>query len=103
MNNPLKGIYDKLHLPRWARILSGIVLGLFVLIILCYVGLAWYVNANREELQAKLLKELNGGISGSLTVASMDPTFLKGFPDVSLRLEKVVLRDSRTKSINARS
>jgi hypothetical protein len=94
MKNPLKRLYDKLHLPRWVRILSSVFLGLFTLIILTYVGLAWYVNANREELQAKLLTKLNGGITGSLTVASMDPTFLKGFPDVSLRLEKVVLRDS---------
>lgn len=94
MNNPVKRFLAIVHLPRWARILSGIVLGLFVLVIFLYVGLAWYVNTNKEELQAKLLKELNGGITGSLTVGSMDPTFLKGFPDVSLRLEKVVLRDS---------
>lgn len=92
--NAQRRFFGKIHFPRWFRILSGILLAVFVLIILSYVGLAWYVNSNKEELQAKLLKELNGGISGSLTVESMDPTFLKGFPDISLRLEKVVLRDS---------
>jgi hypothetical protein len=94
MNIPLRQVFNKIHLPQWARILSGIILGLFLLVIALYVGLAWYVNSHKEELQAKLLTQLNGGISGSLTIKSMDPTFLKGFPDVSLRLEKVVLRDS---------
>ncbi len=94
MDNPQKKVFSKIHLPKWLRIVSGILLAALILVIIAYVGLAWYINSNKEELQAKLLKELNGGISGSLTVEDMDPTFLKGFPHVSLRLQEVVLRDS---------
>ncbi|MHA3789257.1 AsmA family protein [Flavobacterium hauense] len=94
MDNPLRRFFSKFHFPRWFRILFRIILGMVILVVISYVGLAWYINSNKEELQAKLLTELNGGISGSLTVESMDPTFLQGFPNVSLRLENVVLRDS---------
>jgi len=93
MNNKISQLLDKIHLPRWVRIISGVFLTLFLLIILSYVALAWYINTHKQEVQAKLLKELNGGLAGSLTVANMEPAFLTGFPNVSLRLEKVVLRD----------
>lgn len=99
-NDTKKRFFPKFHFPKWVRIVSRIILVLFVLVIMLYVGLAWYINTNKEELQSKLLTELNGGLSGSIAIEKMDPTFLKGFPDVSLRLEKVVLRDSLYKKHN---
>lgn len=94
MNNRRTDFFAKIYLPRWIRILSKVILTLFLLTIILYVGLAWYINTHKKEVQAQLLTELNGGLTGSLSIEDMDPTFLKGFPDISLRLEKVVLRDS---------
>lgn len=95
MQDKIKRLWAKLAAPRkWVRVVSRILLVLFILIIATYVGLAWYINTNKEEVQAKLLKELNGGLTGSLIIQKMEATFLQGFPRVSLRLEKVVLQDS---------
>lgn len=95
MQEKIKRFWAYFATPRkWVRITARILLVLFVLIIATYVGLAWYINTHKEEVQANLLKELNGGLTGTLTVGDMEPTFLKGFPRVSLRLQKVVLRDS---------
>ena len=94
MDNKFKQFFDKIYLSKWLRWVLGVFLALFLLTIIIYIGLAWYINNNKKEVQANLLKELNGGISGSLTVQEMDPTFLKGFPNISLRLENVVLKDS---------
>lgn len=91
---------SNLHLPRWARILFGTILTFFILIIALYVGLAWYINTHKKEVQASLLEELNGGLTGQLTVGTMEPTFLRGFPRVSLRLENVTLQDSLFKQHN---
>ena len=94
MNESVKSFVKNTSTQNWVKWLARIILIVFVLIIVLYVGLAWYINTHKKEVQAALLEELNGGLSGSLTVGNMDPTFLKGFPDVSLKLEDVILRDS---------
>ena len=81
-------------MPSWSKIalkIAGILIGLVVLV---FIGLAWYVNAHKKELLATITKQLNGSISGKITIGSMDPTFLKGFPGVSMRLNNVIVRDS---------
>jgi len=81
-------------MPRWSKIalrIFGILVGLVILV---FIGLAWYVNAHKKELLVTITKQLNGGISGQITIESMEPTFLKGFPGVSMRLNNVIVRDS---------
>ncbi|MCO6147361.1 AsmA-like C-terminal region-containing protein [Flavobacterium sp. NRK1] len=94
MDNKIKQFFIEFYFSKGMRWFFRIFLILFLLTIVMYVGLAWYINSNKNEVQASLLKQLNGGLSGSLTLEEMDPTFLKGFPNISLRLEKVVLKDS---------
>lgn len=91
-NYPFNIIKNKF--PLWIKRVLLFLTGVFLLVIMLYVVLGVYVNNNKTELQARLLKELNGGISGTLKVKSMDPTFFTGFPHVSLKLKQVILRDS---------
>jgi uncharacterized protein involved in outer membrane biogenesis len=81
-------------LPRWSRILlRGI--GVLVFIIIClFIGVAWYINTHKKEVLASLTSQLNEGLAGSLQIKDIEPTFLSGFPNVALRLQSVVLRDS---------
>jgi len=81
-------------MPRWARWVFRGVLAIFLFMIVAYVSLAWYINTHKEEVLASVTKELNEGISGSLEIGGMEPTFLQGFPRVALRLENVMLKDS---------
>ncbi|MES2827030.1 MAG: AsmA family protein [Bacteroidota bacterium] len=81
-------------IPRWSKIalkIFGILVGLVLLI---FIAAAAYVNYNKKELLSTITAELNKNIKGKLTIGSMDPTFLKGFPGVSLRLNDVIVRDS---------
>ncbi|MHA4896050.1 AsmA family protein [Pedobacter sp. PWIIR3] len=81
-------------MPRWSKItlkIFGILTGLILLI---FVAAAIYVNANKKKLLVSVTSELNKNLKGKLTIGSMDPTFLKGFPGVSLKLNDVILRDS---------
>ncbi|MGY4384969.1 hypothetical protein ACVWYN_002005 [Pedobacter sp. UYP24] len=81
-------------IPRWSKItlkIFGVLVGLIMLI---FIATAAYVNYNKEKLLLSVTAELNKNINGKLTIGSMDPTFLKGFPGVSLRLNDVILRDS---------
>lgn len=78
----------------WLKRSLQLFFSLVALIIVVFIGLAIYVNANKKELLLSITAELNKNISGSLTVGSMEPTFLKGFPGVSVSLKKVEIRDS---------
>lgn len=81
-------------MPRWSKITLKVLAALVALILLIYVGLAIYVSANQKKLLATITEQLNKNISGTMTIGSMNPTFLKGFPGVSLSLKNVILKDS---------
>ncbi|MES2479387.1 MAG: AsmA-like C-terminal region-containing protein [Bacteroidota bacterium] len=66
----------------------------FVFILTGWMGIAVYVNFHKEELLASITDQLNEDINGSLTVESMEPSLVKGFPAISVSLSKVLLRDS---------
>ena len=86
--------WKNLVMPKWAKIVLKIFAVLFLLLIAAYVCLAWYVNSNKQEVLASITKSINEDMTGSLVIGDMEPTFLTGFPGVSLRLSNVVIRDS---------
>jgi AsmA-like C-terminal region len=79
---------------RWLRIALRVLAFLFAIIVLLYAGLAWYIHTHKKETLAMITGSLNESISGTITIADMETTFLQGFPRVSLRLTNVVVRDS---------
>ena len=81
-------------LPRWARLSLKIMSGVFLFTILAYMGLAFYVNTHKKEILASITQKINENINGKFTAESMEPTFLQGFPHVSLRIKNAVLKDS---------
>jgi hypothetical protein len=92
--------YWTLTLPRWARIIVRGIMGLILLVVVAYIGLAWYIHSHKKEVLASVTAQLNEGLTGELTISNMETAFLSGFPRISLRLEKVVLRDSLFKNHN---
>ena len=89
-----KGIWAQYAAPRWVRIASRVLLGLFIALLAAYFGIAWYINTHKKEVLAGVVAELNENLDGTLTIGNMEPALLQAFPLVSLRLENVVLRDS---------
>jgi len=81
-------------MPFWLKRSLQVLAGLIALIIIIFIGLAVYVNVNKKSLLVSINKELNRNIYGSVTVGAMEPTFLRGFPGVSVSLKNVEIRDS---------
>ena len=81
-------------MPHWGRVIARIILAIFLLLIVAYLSLAWYINTHKKEVLAQVTATLNEDIKGTLAIGDLDPTFLGGFPHVSLRLQNVVIRDS---------
>ncbi|WP_449435983.1 AsmA family protein [Pedobacter steynii] len=85
-------------MPRWSKITLKVIGILIGLILIIFSGLALYVNSNKESLLQTITQKLNKNLNGTLTIGSMEPTFLRGFPGVSIKLLKVTMRDSLWKN-----
>ncbi len=79
---------------KWLRTLARFALLIFILVVLGYTGLAWYMHTHKKQVLVSLTKNLNQGLSGTLSIGDMETTFLGGFPGVSVELHNVTLRDS---------
>lgn len=80
-------------MPRWSKIALKTLGVIFILVLIGYISIAVYVNYHKKELLATITKELNKNLNGSLVIGSMEPSFLQGFPGVSLTLKNVVMKD----------
>lgn len=85
-------------MPNWLKIVFKTLAVVFGVLIVAFISLAIYVNANKVSLLANVSKELNKNLDGSLVIGSMEPTLLRGFPGVSLTLNKVELKDKQWSS-----
>lgn len=78
---------------RWFRIITRVAGIIVALLILAYICMAWYINSHKKEILDSITEKVNANIDGTLSIGDMEPTFLSGFPRVSLRLSNVTLRD----------
>ena len=68
-------------------------------IILCLAFILWmvliaYVYSHKKELLQTITTQLNDNLNGKLTIESMEPALIRGFPGISVSLKNVLLRDS---------
>ncbi len=80
--------------PRWLRITLRILAGFFLLIVLAWVALTGYISSHKTEILQKLTEQLSAKTGGTLAIKAMEPSFWKSFPNVSVVLTDVSLRDS---------
>ena len=86
--------YKDFFRNRWTRI-SLKVVGIFLAVILvAWLGVAAYVNTYKKELLQTITTQLNDSIKGTLSIESMEPALIRGFPGISISLKNVTLRDS---------
>jgi hypothetical protein len=71
-----------------------VLIGAFGTILLAWLGLAWYINAHKAEILARVIATLSADLRGDLRIRSMEPSLYRSFPDISLTLQSVSLRDS---------
>jgi len=76
---------------RYLGIAGGIV---FAIVLLFWLGIAAYVSVNKKKVLSEITRQLNENLSGHLTIESMEPSLIEGFPGVSVLLTNVLLRDS---------
>lgn len=81
-------------MSRWLKTtlkITGILLSISLILLMVIVA---YVYSHKKELLQTITAQLNEDLNGKLTIGKMEPALIRGFPGISVSLEKVLLRDS---------
>jgi hypothetical protein len=81
-------------MSRWLKISLRITGILVCAVIVFWLAVTIYVQSHKKTILANITAQLNDGINGTLTIESMEPALIRGFPGISVELNKVMLRDS---------
>ncbi|MBV8251091.1 MAG: hypothetical protein JO154_00690 [Chitinophaga sp.] len=79
---------------KWLRLTLFIAGGILGILLLLLIGLALYIRANKADFLKQITAQIDGRISGKLTIGDMEPSLVKNFPNISLNLSHVQLQDS---------
>ena len=69
-------------------------LGSFVLLLSSIAVLAVYFNSNKAKITTQINEKINENITGTIHIGDVNYKFLKGFPNMTLALSQVELKDS---------
>jgi hypothetical protein len=82
-------------MPNWLKTILKVIAALVVVIIVLLLGLLLYINSNKAKMQALVTTELNKNLDGQIIIGNMNPELFKDFPNISLSLHNVLLRDKQ--------
>ena len=80
-------------MPNWLKTSLKILAGIVLLLVLLLVGATLYITFNKAKVLKMVNQQLDKSVDGTLIIGDMKPNFFKGFPDISLSLKNVLVRD----------
>jgi hypothetical protein len=82
-------------MKKWLRITLLVAGSLLLLLILLWLGLTFYIRQHKavilQQISNKLNEQLHGG---QLVITDMEPSLIRSFPQISVVLQGVTVRDS---------
>ena len=69
-------------------------LGVFILVLTSIAIFAIYFNSNKARITTQINEKINENISGTIHIGDVNYKFFKGFPNMTLALSQVELKDS---------
>mgnify|MGYP001290198120 CR=1 FL=1 len=81
-------------MPRYLKISLKVLAVIIGIIALLWVGIIAFVHYNKDKFAGIITRQINDRISGTITIGEIEPTIVKGFPDISFELKNVTLKDS---------
>ncbi|MCC9062822.1 AsmA family protein [Flavobacterium piscisymbiosum] len=91
----IKNFFQSVRFKKYAKRFGYFVLGLIVLLLIACGGLSIYFNRNKTEIIAKINTKINENINGKFHVGDFHYKFLTGFPNFTLALKDVELKDNQ--------
>jgi hypothetical protein len=90
----MKHFLQSAHFKKYAKRIAFFLLGLIGLVLIASGVLAFYFNNNKAEIVSKINNKINNNISGTIHIGDIQYKFLTGFPNLTLALKDVNLKDS---------
>lgn len=90
-----KNFFQSAHFKKYAKRFGFAVLGLIALLLLACGGLSIYFNQNKKEIIAKINHKINENINGKFQIGDFHYKFLTGFPNFTLALKNVEVKDNQ--------
>ena len=90
----MKHFLQSAHFKKYAKRIIFFFLGLIGLVLIASGGLAFYFSHNKTEIASKINNKINDNISGAIHIGDIQYKFLTGFPNLTLALKDVNLKDS---------
>ncbi|WP_423735196.1 AsmA-like C-terminal region-containing protein [Chitinophaga caseinilytica] len=81
-------------MPRWLRIMLISAGSLLVLVIVLWLVLALVIRSRKASILADISQQLSERLNGDLTIKDMEPSLVRSFPQISVTLKDVTLKDS---------
>src|SRR5690606_19696361 len=81
-------------MKKWLSISLKALSGILLLTLILWFSLVGYVYSHKDKVLEMIAAQLNDNIHGKLSVKSMAPEMIKGFPGISVSLQEVLLTDS---------
>ncbi|WP_158618149.1 AsmA family protein [Chitinophaga lutea] len=81
-------------MPRWIRISLISAGSLLALVIVLWLILALVMRSRKQAILSEITQQLSETIDGDLVIRDMEPSLLRGFPNISVTLKDVTLKDS---------
>ncbi|EIA09716.1 AsmA-like C-terminal region-containing protein [Flavobacterium frigoris] len=92
--NKIKSVVKRKPSPRIIKKKGRFILLFIAFILLISGGLAFYVKANKAKILSQISTQISENINGTLEIGDLNYKFFAGFPNVTLSLKNVVIKDS---------
>jgi len=89
-----KKVFKKNRFKKFFKIIGFFFIGLLSLILMSAIGLRIYFERNKAEIVAKINTQINENILGEAKIGNIGYKFLIGFPNFTVVLNEVELKDS---------
>lgn len=90
----LKSFFTTKAFKKTFKIIGFFFIGLFAIVLVSAIGLGIYFENNKLEIIKKINTQINENISGESKIGGIGYKFLVGFPNFTLVLNDVELKDS---------
>ncbi len=81
-------------MPRYLKISLKVLAVIIGIMALLWIGIIAFVHYNKDKFAGIITRQINDNISGTITIGAIEPTIVRGFPDISFELKNVTLKDS---------
>ncbi|EJL65901.1 AsmA family protein [Flavobacterium sp. CF136] len=91
----IKNFLQSARFKKYARRFGFFILGCITFLLITSGALSFYFNRNKTEIIAKINTKINENINGKFHVGDFQYKFLTGFPNFTLALKDVELKDNQ--------